>query len=84
MEKKDSIVFEIDGKDFKNVKKFWRQHKKCIKGTACDQFEYSFVPTSLGLAGSVKCSCGQTLSVGDFLDSEPEEYDEDKFRVLTD
>ena len=84
MEKKDSIVFEIDGKDFKNVKKFWKQHKKCTSGTAGDQFEYSFVPTSLGLAGSVKCSCGQTLSVGDFLDSEPEEYDEDKFRVLTD
>ena len=83
MGNEDKIVFEIAGKDYKNLKKFWKQHNKCMRGTACDQFEYSFVPTSLGIAASVTCSCGQTLRVGDFLDKEPEEYDEDKYRVLT-
>ena len=83
MEYKDKIVFEISGKDYKNLKKFRNQHKKCVMGSFCDQFTYSFVPTGLGLAASVTCSCGQTLSLGNFLDKEPEEYDEDKCRVLT-
>ena len=83
MEKEDKIVFEISGKDYKNLKIFWKQHKNCMRGTAFDQYEYRFVPTGLGLAASVKCSCGQILNVGDFLDSEPEEYDDDKYRVLT-
>ena len=83
MENEDRIVFEISGKDYKNLKKFRNQHKKCVMGSFCDQFTYSFVPTGLGLAASVTCSCGQTLSLGNFLDKEPEEYNEDKYPVLT-
>lgn len=48
-----------------------------------EQFEYSFVPTGLGELVSVKCSCGQTLELGDFMDHDSGEYDEKKSRVLT-
>ena len=58
METKDKITFEIEGNDLKNVKKFRKQHKNCFQGMTSEQFEYSFTPTGLGLAASVKCSCG--------------------------
>lgn len=83
METKDSITFEIMGNDLKNLKRFRRQHKNCLKGTACEQFEYSFTPSGLGLVTCVKCSCGQTLYLGDFMDYDSGEYDEFKNRVLT-
>lgn len=83
METKDIIEFEITGNDLKNVKKFRKQHKNCPKGMACEQFEYSFIPTGLGLVISVKCSCGQKLILGNFMDYESGEYDKYKNRVLT-
>lgn len=83
MEKKNNIIFEITGKDLKNVKRFQKQHDDCPAGTAGDQFTYSFLPTGLGLFAYVKCSCGQTLTIGNFMDHESEEYDESKYPVLT-
>ncbi len=83
METKDKISFEITGNDLKNVKKFRKQHKDCFKGMAGECFEYSFIPTGLGLMASVKCSCGQTLTLGSFLDYESGEYDENKNGVLS-
>lgn len=83
MEIENKIVFEITGKDFENLQRFREQHKDCARGMAGDQFTYSFVPTGLGVAGTVECSCGQTLSVGDFMDREEEEYDENEHPVLT-
>ena len=83
METKDKITFEIEGNDLKNVKKFRKQHKNCFKGMTGEQFEYSFSPTGMGLAASVKCSCGQTLTIGSFMDFDSGEYDEYENRVLT-
>lgn len=83
METKDKIEFEISGEQLKNVKKFRKQHRKCVMGTFADRFEYTFVPTSLGLAASIKCSCGRSMPIGDFMDFEPEEYNNDKYGVLT-
>lgn len=83
METKDKIIFEIEGNDLKNVKKFRKQHKNCFQGVTGEQFEYSFIPTGMGLAASVKCSCGQTLTIGSFMDYDSGEYDEYENRVLT-
>ena len=83
METKDKITFEIEGNDLKNVKKFRKQHKNCFQGVTGEQFEYSFTPTGMGLAASVKCSCGQTLTIGSFMDYDSGEYDEYDNRVLT-
>lgn len=83
METKDKITFEIEGNDLKNVKKFRKQHKNCFKGMTGEQFEYSFTPTGMGLAASVKCSCGQTLTIGSFMDFDSGEYYEYENRVLT-
>ena len=83
METKDKITFEIEGNDLKNVKKFRKQHKNCFQGMTGEQFEYSFTPTGMGLAASVKCSCGQSLTIGSFMDYDSGEYDEYDNRVLT-
>lgn len=80
---KDKIEFEISGEQLKNVKRFRKQHKKCVMGTFADRFEYTFMPTSLGLVASIKCSCGRSMPLGDFMDFESEGYDEDKYGVLT-
>ena len=77
------ITFEIKDNDLKNVKKFRRQHKNCFRDLTGGQFEYSFIPTGLGLAASVTCSCGQTLTIGDLIDYDSGEYDEYENRVLT-
>ena len=83
METKDKIEFEISGNDFKNLKKFRKQHEDCLCGFDGGQFEYSFVPTGMGTLISVKCSCGQTLELGTFMYNELQEYDEHKNRPLT-
>lgn len=83
MAQKDGITFEIKGNDLKNVNKFCKQHKNCFHGAAGEQFVYSFLPTGLGLLTTVKCSCGQTLEIGDFMDYDSGGYDEEKCRVLT-
>ncbi len=84
METKDGISFEITGNDHKNLKKLRKQHKDCTMGMAFDQFSYTFIPTSLGTAITVKCSCGQELLIGDFIEQTSDEYDEEKNCVLTD
>ena len=83
MEFKDKIEFEVSGKDFTNVKKFRKQHKNCNMGMTAEQFEYSFTPTSLGLMATIKCSCGRSMTIGNFMDREAADYDEEKYKVLT-
>ncbi len=83
MNSNDDLEFKISGRDLKNVKKFQRLHKNCSKGMAFDQFEYSFVPTSFGVLGTVKCSCGRKMTVGSFMDHEPEEFNPAKYGVMT-
>ena len=80
---KDRISFEISGVDFDKLKKFKKQHEHCISGTAGDKLSYTFVPTALGLAATIKCSCGRDLLLGNFMDHETGEYDEAKYRPLT-
>jgi hypothetical protein len=83
METNDEIVFEITGSDLKRVRKFRRIHKDCPTGMTGEKLEYSFIPTGLGVAIVVKCSCGRTLHIGDFLDNDEAEYDEEKYKPLT-
>ncbi len=83
MQEKDELTFSITGKDYENVKKFQKQHKDCDCGFAGDRFEYSFVPSGLGMLGRVKCSCGQSLTLGSFMDYEAEDYDPAKYGVMT-
>lgn len=83
METKDKIEFEISGEQLENVKKFRKQHRNCVMGTVADRFEYTFIPTSMGLAASIGCSCGRSMPIGDFMDIEHKEYDSDKYGVLT-
>ena len=61
METKDKIEFEISGEQLENVKKFRKQHRNCVMGTVADRFEYTFIPTSMGLAASIGCSCGRSM-----------------------
>ena len=79
----EKITFEINGTDYVNLKKFEKQHKHCLSGTCGDKLSYSFIPTGMGMAITVKCSCGQKLSLGDFMDYDSGEYDEKKNRPLT-
>ena len=83
MESKDRITFEISGNDMRNLRGFRKQHCRCSKGMAGDQFEYSFISTGLGMLITVKCSCGQTLSLGNFMDYTAGEYSKKDHPVLT-
>ena len=70
IEKQDKITFEIAGDDLEKVRKFRDRHKNCAHGVAGEQFEYSFMPSGMGVAAAVKCSCGQVLELGDFVGVE--------------
>ncbi len=83
MTSKEKIIFEINGADAKKLKRFERQHKNCPMGMEGGRFSYTFTPTGLGLAITVKCLCGQQLFLGNFLDGPSEEYDEKSLRPLT-
>ena len=83
MEAKERITFEIAGDDFKKVEMFRKQHEGCAQGMTGERFTYSFIPTGLGLFSYVKCSCGQTMTIGDFMDQKSVEYDSYENRVLT-
>ncbi len=83
METRERLTFEIEGNDLDNLRKFCKQHKDCPRGMTGEQFEYCFVPTGIGLAVSVKCSCGQVLRLGNFMDYSSGEYDELTNRYLT-
>lgn len=79
-------VFRIPGYQEDLLKKFMKKHRKCGVGTAADQYSYTFIPTSLGMAIYVKCGCGCELMLGDFLDDireyreiEPKLKDVDSF-----
>lgn len=83
MEERDRMTFEITGEDFKNLKRFCKQHEGCRSGMSGERLKYCFIPTGLGTAISVECSCGRKLMLGDFMDSEHERYDALKNGVVT-
>ncbi len=77
------VYFEIIGGDYKSLKRFTAHHHRCHSGFAGDKFSYSFVPTGLGTAVTVTCSCGQKLFLGDFMDKNAPEYDPADHPILT-
>ena len=79
----ENVVFSIAGKDASDLAKFKRLHKKCISGTTGDKYSYTFVPTTIGLATIVKCSCGQKILLGNFMDHGQTEVDISKIGPLT-
>jgi hypothetical protein len=67
----EQISFSLTEKESMAVRKFKKKHKKCLDvfhDLSGAQFTYSFMPTGLGTVISVECSCGERLSMGDFLD----------------
>ena len=79
----DKLVFDISDKDRDILKKYHKQHDKCPQGMAGEKFVYSFIPSGLGTLVEVKCSCGQTLTLGDFMDNDSQDYDEKEHCILT-
>ena len=67
-EEKEKLLFTIEGFDHEEVMKFKKRHDGCPRGIEDGRFSYRFTPTTLGMAVSVKCSCGSELCCGDFLD----------------
>lgn len=78
------IKFAIEGEDFKKYIKFEKQHEDCFIGSFGDQFSYTFSPSAVGTLITVKCSCGQTLRLGDIVLNGTSEYDFEEYRVLSD
>ena len=66
------VHFQISGKDYERLLEFKGIHKDCARGMVGDQFSYNFVPTSLGMLATVKCSCGREIHLGDFMDHDGE------------
>jgi len=61
---KQKISFEISGDDYIKFKVFERTHKRCIDNypdVSGAQYEFSFIPSGLGVFKTVTCSCGETL-----------------------
>ena len=68
----EGLHFQITGRDYKTLKKFEEIHKDCAQGMVADQFSYTFIPTSVGLAISVRCSCGRKIWLGSIMDHDGE------------
>ena len=75
--------FKIEGNDAVNMSKFRKLHEKCACGSAGDKMSYTFTPTAMGVAITVKCSCGQKLMLGNFMDYDSGNFDKEKNRPLT-
>ena len=63
----DDITFKVTGRDAEKLNEFQKLHDGCLEGMAGGRFSYSFSPTSLGMAITVSCSCGQKLFLGNFM-----------------
>lgn len=79
----EDITFKIIGRDAKKLNEFQKLHDGCLEGLAGDRFSYSFSPTSLGMAITVSCSCGQKLFLGNFMDHDEKEVDMSKYGPLS-
>ncbi|SFQ42525.1 hypothetical protein SAMN04487928_14436 [Butyrivibrio proteoclasticus] len=69
----EDITFKITGRDAKKLNEFQKLHDGCLEELAGDRFSYSFSPTSLGMAITVSCSCGQKLFLDNFMDHDEKE-----------
>lgn len=56
--------FPISEEEHKQIKDWMIEHKKCQSnlGTIGGGYEYYFIPTSIGIIGTVKCSCGSKFT----------------------
>ena len=79
----NEFTFSIEGKDADVLAKFKKAHARCLAGTAGDRFSYSFSPSSLGMAITVNCSCGQKLFLGDFMDHDARNIDLNNYGPLS-
>ncbi len=92
------MIFEITGKDLKNLKEFQIKHEQCIykhPNISCAQYEYSFIPDGFGVFKIVKCICGESISLTSDYDlgndmpfhgikKEPKDYNKDLLARLLD
>ena len=59
------ITFEVSDKEMKDIEKWKKKHIKkkhggsYYSGAIGGRFTYSFIPTSIGDIGTIKCSCGE-------------------------
>lgn len=79
----DDITFKVTGRDAEKLNEFQKLHDGCLEGMAGGRFSYSFSPTSLGMAITVSCSCGQKLFLGNFMDHDEKEVDMSKYGPLS-
>lgn len=63
----EPITFSItDPKDLQMLQKFKNEYQKCRRqypDVTGALFAYEVIPTGLGLAWTVKCSCGERISL---------------------
>ena len=53
--------FPISEKEHKHIELWMTEHNKCSgdnSGAIGGGYEYCFIPTSIGIIGTVKCTCG--------------------------
>ena len=60
MRKDYNLGFPISEEEHKQIKSWMTEHKKCQSnsGAIGGGYEYCFIPTSIGIIGTVKCTCG--------------------------
>ncbi|MBP3199136.1 MAG: hypothetical protein J6N21_19345 [Butyrivibrio sp.] len=75
--------FSISKADVEKFKRFDIQHRKCPVGPVADKYAYTFVSTSLGVAITVKCSCGQKILLGDVWDKDIVGVIEEEHKPMT-
>ena len=69
-QEENKIIFEIWGKDCEKVRKFTNEHNNCFDkyhDVTGMQFSYTFTPSTVGMIIIIECSCGEKLTVGDFM-----------------
>ena len=82
--KKKEIGFTIKGDDYQKLIIFQNEHRGCIEklpNISCAQFEYSFTPDGFGLFKSVRCVCGDILTLTDDY-SFVDEASESTFKIV--
>jgi len=69
--KEYQALFFYSKEEIDAIRKFEREHTECMQvfgDISAALFEYKVVPSGLGTIKEVICSCGESLSLGDFLD----------------
>ena len=63
LEKRLQNSFCVSDKEWKRIKKWQKTHEKACaaseSGAIGGRYSYIFLPTSIGIIGTVKCVCGK-------------------------